>query len=118
MCPRSASVPSRRTPAGLRLDPIEPITEPPGNRSADVLEEYPEVHEKSAKEDRGRFRPMKVHVYLGCDGFWYWRLKVANGEIIADSAEGYRHNGYCINVADTLNPGAELVIDDKYWSRS
>ena len=56
---------------------------------------------------------MKVHVYLGGDGFWYWRLKAANGEIISDSAEGYRHKGYCINMAEMLNPAAELVIDDK-----
>ena len=55
---------------------------------------------------------MKVHVYLG-DGFWYWRLKAKNGEIVSDSAEGYRHKGYCINKAETLNLGAELVIDDK-----
>jgi uncharacterized protein YegP (UPF0339 family) len=26
---------------------------------------------------------MKVHVYLGGDG-WYWRLKAGNGEIISD----------------------------------
>jgi hypothetical protein len=37
----------------------------------------------------------------------------ANGEIVADYAEGYRHKGYWVTVAETLNPGAELVIDDK-----
>jgi hypothetical protein len=35
-----------------------------------------------------------------------------NGEIVADSADGYRHQGYAITRAKKLNPGAELVIDD------
>jgi hypothetical protein len=30
---------------------------------------------------------MKVVVYQGDDGFWYWHLKAENGEIFADSAE-------------------------------
>jgi uncharacterized protein YegP (UPF0339 family) len=58
-------------------------------------------------------RPMKVIVYQGEDGFWYWHLKAENGEIIYDSAEGYRHKGYAISMAEKLNPSAERVIDDK-----
>jgi uncharacterized protein YegP (UPF0339 family) len=30
---------------------------------------------------------MKVHVFQGEDGFWYWHLKAENGEIISDSAQ-------------------------------
>jgi hypothetical protein len=30
---------------------------------------------------------VKVVVYQGDDGFWYWHLKAENGEIFADSAE-------------------------------
>ena len=56
---------------------------------------------------------MKVHVYRGKDGFWYWNLKAEVGEIIADSAEGYRHKGYAITMATKPNPGAELVIGNK-----
>jgi uncharacterized protein YegP (UPF0339 family) len=55
---------------------------------------------------------MKVHVFQGDDGFWYWHLKAENGEIISDSAEGYRHKGYAISMAEKLNPNAELVMDD------
>jgi uncharacterized protein YegP (UPF0339 family) len=55
---------------------------------------------------------MKVHVYQGQDGFWYWDLKAENREIISDSAEGYRHKGYAISMAERLNPNAELVIED------
>jgi uncharacterized protein YegP (UPF0339 family) len=38
--------------------------------------------------------------------------RARNGEIISDSAEGYRHKGYAITIAERLNPNAELVIDD------
>jgi uncharacterized protein YegP (UPF0339 family) len=55
---------------------------------------------------------MKVVVFEGDDGFWYWDLKADNGEIISDSAEGYRHKGYCISMAEKLHPNAELVIED------
>jgi uncharacterized protein YegP (UPF0339 family) len=54
---------------------------------------------------------MKVHVFQGEDGFWYWHLKTENGEIISDSAEGYRHEGYAISMAEKLNPNAELVVE-------
>jgi hypothetical protein len=37
-----------------------------------------------------------------------------NGEIVADSAEGSRHQGYPITMAKKPNPGAELAIDDDY----
>jgi uncharacterized protein YegP (UPF0339 family) len=56
---------------------------------------------------------MKVVVYQGDDGFWYWHLKAENGEIISDSAVGYRHKGYAITTAPKPNPGAEMVIDNK-----
>jgi hypothetical protein len=35
-----------------------------------------------------------------------------NGEIVADSAEGYVDRSYCIKKAIEHNPDAELVIDD------
>ena len=56
---------------------------------------------------------MKVVVYEDGSGDFRWRLVAGNGEIISDSAEGYRHKGYAISMAEKLNPGAELVIDDK-----
>jgi uncharacterized protein YegP (UPF0339 family) len=56
---------------------------------------------------------MEVIVYKDEAGEFRWKLKAENGEIISDSAEGYHHKGYAISVAEKLNPGAELVIDDK-----
>jgi hypothetical protein len=38
--------------------------------------------------------------------------RLRNGEIIFDSAEGYRHKGYAVTMAENLNPNAELVIDE------
>ena len=56
---------------------------------------------------------MKVHVYEDESGDFRWRLVAENGEIISDSAEGYRHKGYCLSMAEKLNPNAELVIEDE-----
>jgi uncharacterized protein YegP (UPF0339 family) len=54
-----------------------------------------------------------VAVYQGDNGFWYWHLKAENGKIVADSAERLPAQGYAITMAQTINPSAELVIDDK-----
>jgi len=32
---------------------------------------------------------MKAIIYEGIDGRWYWRLKAANGRIVADGSQGY-----------------------------
>jgi uncharacterized protein YegP (UPF0339 family) len=56
---------------------------------------------------------MKVTVYRDKQDEWRWTLRAENGEPVADSAEGYRHKGYAISMAEKLNPGAELVVDDK-----
>jgi len=55
---------------------------------------------------------MKVIVYQNEAGEFRWKLVAGNSEIISDSAEGYRHKGYTISMAEKLNPDAELVIDD------
>jgi uncharacterized protein YegP (UPF0339 family) len=55
---------------------------------------------------------MKVHVYQDESGDYRWRLKADNGEIVADSSEGYRHKGYAITMAQKFAPDAELAMDD------
>ena len=56
---------------------------------------------------------MRVHVYRDGAGEFRWKLRADNGEIVADSAEGYRHKGYAITMVKKLNPAAELVIEEK-----
>jgi uncharacterized protein YegP (UPF0339 family) len=53
------------------------------------------------------------HVYQDEASDYSWHLKADNGEIIPDSAEGYRHKRYAISMAEKLNPGAELVVNEK-----
>lgn len=42
-------------------------------------------------------KQMQVEIYCSTkqvvDGLWYWRLRAANGEIIADGSEGYDSKG-------------------------
>jgi uncharacterized protein YegP (UPF0339 family) len=78
----------------------------------------PDLHLRAQSEEespvaRRKAGTVKVHVYEDEAREFRWKLKAENGEIISDSAEGYRHKGYCITMAKKLNPGAELVIDDK-----
>jgi uncharacterized protein YegP (UPF0339 family) len=56
---------------------------------------------------------MKVIVYKHEAGEFRWKLVAGDGKIISDSAEGYHHKGYAISMAEKLNPGAELGIDDR-----
>ena len=56
---------------------------------------------------------MKVIVYPDRSGDFRWKLKAENGEILADSGEGYRHRGYAISKAESLFPNAELVIEEE-----
>ena len=56
---------------------------------------------------------MKVVVYEDASGDFRWNTVAENGEIVADSAEGYRHKGYAITMAKKLNPAAELMIEEK-----
>ena len=38
---------------------------------------------------------MRFEMYKGHDGQWRWRLRTTNGNVVADSAEGYEHRGDC-----------------------
>ena len=45
---------------------------------------------------------MTFHIYLDKNNEWRWRLKAANGKILADSGEGYNSKQAC-------KDGIELV---------
>lgn len=44
---------------------------------------------------------MKFELYKDGQGFWRWRLKAANGEIIA-SGEGYRNRADAVTVVNLV----------------
>jgi uncharacterized protein YegP (UPF0339 family) len=54
---------------------------------------------------------MKFHVYKDARGEWRWRLKAANGKIIADSGEGYKSKQAC-KEGIGLVKSATVVEDD------
>ena len=39
---------------------------------------------------------MVYHVYKDTQNKWRWRLKAANGNILADSGEGYTNKSDCL----------------------
>lgn len=38
---------------------------------------------------------MRFELYKDGGGEWRWRLRTPNGNVVADSAEGYRHREDC-----------------------
>lgn len=47
---------------------------------------------------------MKFEIYKAADG-WRWRLKAANGEIVA-SGESYKNKGDCVTCVETIQANA------------
>ena len=57
----------------------------------------------------------RFEVYEDAAGEWRWRLVAANGNIIADSGEGYRTRQGAVRGVDSVRttaPDAELVVED------
>jgi uncharacterized protein YegP (UPF0339 family) len=53
---------------------------------------------------------MKFHIYKDAHGEWRWRLKSANGRIIADSSEGYSSKQSCKDGIELVKKAT--VVDD------
>ncbi len=49
---------------------------------------------------------MKWEIYKDVNKQWRWRLKAANGKIVADSAEAYNHKGDCMRMVDLIRSHA------------
>lgn len=45
---------------------------------------------------------MKFDIYQDKKGEWRWRLRAANHRIVADSGEGYKNRGDCIDIIKVL----------------
>jgi uncharacterized protein YegP (UPF0339 family) len=39
---------------------------------------------------------LRVSVFMGADGEWYWRLRARNGRIVAVGGEGYTRRNDCL----------------------
>lgn len=56
---------------------------------------------------------MTYHYYKDSKGEWRWRLKAANGRIIADSGEGYKSEKECLDGIDLVKvSSAAPVVKD------
>lgn len=53
-------------------------------------------------------RTPRIFVYRDRKGEWRWRLKSANGKIVAESGEGYKRKLTPLDVADRL---ADMFMD-------
>jgi uncharacterized protein YegP (UPF0339 family) len=54
---------------------------------------------------------MKFHIYQDANNEYRWRLKAANGKIIADSGEGYTTKQSCKDGIELVRK-ATVVEDD------
>jgi uncharacterized protein YegP (UPF0339 family) len=58
---------------------------------------------------------MRFELYREAKGDWRWRLRTRNGDVVADSAAGYRNRedcerGIAIVKACSLSPIADMTI--------
>lgn len=59
---------------------------------------------------------MKFEIYQDTVGDYRWRLRAANGEIVADSGEGYLTRGNAKRAAETVKSAAgEATVEDVFF---
>jgi uncharacterized protein YegP (UPF0339 family) len=55
---------------------------------------------------------MRFEIYKDHKAEWRWRLRTPNGNVVADSGEGYRHREDCEHgIALTKGCAAASVVD-------
>ncbi|MBE7204069.1 MAG: DUF1508 domain-containing protein [Parafilimonas terrae] len=55
---------------------------------------------------------MRFELYRDAKGEWRWRLRARNGEVIADSGEGYGRREDCEHGIALVRQCAEARIED------
>ncbi|NNM74423.1 YegP family protein [Enterovirga aerilata] len=55
---------------------------------------------------------MRFEIYKGHNGEWRWRLRVQNGNVIADSAEGYERRSDCERGIELVKTSAAAPVVD------
>ena len=53
---------------------------------------------------------MTYHYYKDKKGEWRWRLKAANGRILADSGEGYKNLSDCLEDIDRVKASTDAPV--------
>jgi len=53
---------------------------------------------------------MTFHIYQDHKNEWRWRLKAANGKVLADSGEGYNTKQACKDGVDLVKGSATAVV--------
>ena len=56
---------------------------------------------------------MHYELYKDDAGEWRWRLRAANGKIIADSAEGYHNKQDCIAGIDLVKSSVNVPVEEE-----
>ena len=56
--------------------------------------------------------PMRFELYRDAGGEWRWRLRTQNGNVVADSAEGYRHREDCERGIEIIRSAADAPVVD------
>lgn len=55
---------------------------------------------------------MRFELYKDHDAEWRWRLRTQNGNVVADSAEGYRHREDCERGIAIVKGSADAPVVD------
>ncbi|WP_375410373.1 YegP family protein [uncultured Methylobacterium sp.] len=55
---------------------------------------------------------MRFELYRDAGGEWRWRLRVQNGNVIADSAEGYARREDCEHGIALVRASADATVVD------
>ena len=55
---------------------------------------------------------MRFELYRDASGEWRWRLRVQNGNVIAESGEGYRHREDCEHAITLVKRCTDASIVD------
>lgn len=55
---------------------------------------------------------MRFEMYRDSTGEWRWRLRARNGEVVADSGEGYKRREDCEHGIELVRQSAEAKIVD------
>jgi uncharacterized protein YegP (UPF0339 family) len=63
---------------------------------------------QSAIEERRA--PMTYFYYKDRNGEWRWRLRASNGNILADSGEGYANKGDCLAAIESVKKSQKATV--------